>query len=540
MEELIPYLIKSTSILLVLLVYYKLFLRKQTFFRLNRIYLLSALLIATVTPFISIEMQAPAFTPEAPHPVKEYMSNLLEEVYIFGNYHHTEKFHLDFSNVLFLIYCLGIMGFICRYMLAFIQIHRLKHDYPGKRFHGIHIIFLPAGQPAFSYFNNLFICSGVNQEDKRKIFEHEKIHIREGHSLDLILAEIICISNWFNPLVWIFKHAIMENHEYIADRQVIRRYHTGSYLELLIRQTLKGAFSFSNYFSCTNLKKRTIMMTKKQSRKYLVLSFIPITAFLITLLYGFSCYKIEPQISSLVTSTIPEATLNLRYPPQDSLKKATEDQIFMVVDEMPDFPQGSVVKWISQNIKYPAEAIQQRIQGKVYVKFIVEKDGKISDVRVSRGVNPLLDQEAVRVIKKMPAWKPGKQKGQPVRVSYTLPINFALSPNLNEKKLDSTSVFIVVEQMPVFFENPNAWISKNIKYPAKAIEQKIQGKVYVDFIIEKDGSISNVKVIRGVNPLLDQEAIRVIKAMPKWTPGKQRGQAVRVKQTLPIGFSLAG
>ena len=131
------------------------------------------------------------------------------------------------------------------------------------------MIQIQEGLPTFSFFNYLFINThSLSQENRRKIFAHEKIHIQQCHSLDLCIAEIICIANWFNPFVWLIKQLILENHEYIADQQVIRKYKISGYLELLIQQSLKGAFSFTNYFSCSNLKKRTIMLTKKQSRKF--------------------------------------------------------------------------------------------------------------------------------------------------------------------------------------------------------------------------------------------------------------------------------
>ena len=104
-----------------------------------------------------------------------------------------------------------------------------------------------------------------------------------------------------------------------------------------------------------------------------------------------------------------------------------EENIFMVVEDMPQFPGGNVTKWIAKNVKYPQLAQENGIQGKVFIKFVIEKDGSITDVQVSRGVDASLDREAVRVIKAMPKWKPGKQRGKAVRVSYTLPINFQLS-----------------------------------------------------------------------------------------------------------------
>ena len=106
-----------------------------------------------------------------------------------------------------------------------------------------------------------------------------------------------------------------------------------------------------------------------------------------------------------------------------------EAEIFVVVEDMPQFPGGNVQRWISKNVKYPILAQENGIQGKVFIQFVIEKDGSITDVKVMRGVDASLDKEAIRVVKSMPKWKPGKQRGKPVRVSYTLPINFQLSNN---------------------------------------------------------------------------------------------------------------
>ena len=103
-----------------------------------------------------------------------------------------------------------------------------------------------------------------------------------------------------------------------------------------------------------------------------------------------------------------------------------EADIFQVVEDMPQFPGGSVQKWIAKNVKHPMIAQENNIQGKVFVQFVIEKDGSVSDVKVARSVDPSLDKEAIRVVKAMPKWKPGKQRGKPVRVSYTVPINFQL------------------------------------------------------------------------------------------------------------------
>ena len=218
----------------------------------------------------------------------------------------------------------------------------------------------------------------------------------------------------------------------------------------------------------------------------------------------------------------------------------------MVVEKMPEFVGGeqAMYKYIAGNIQYPDQAKKDGIEGRVYISFIVEKDGRISKVETMRGIGGGCDKEALRVIRNMPNWIPGEQRGEKVRVQYRMPIKFTLSGAKNDKEITDDSdnqLFQVVEKMPEFTGGKQAmykYISNNIKYPKQAKTENIQGKVFIEFIIEKDGKISNVKVKRGIGGGCDEEALRVIRNMPSWIPGKQRGENVRVVYTIPIKFNL--
>lgn len=236
---------------------------------------------------------------------------------------------------------------------------------------------------------------------------------------------------------------------------------------------------------------------------------------------------------------------------QDTSKK----DYFVVVEEMPKFENKApetAREYIAKNTQYPKIAKENGIEGSVFVNFVVESNGKVSNVKVARSVDPSLDKEAIRVIESMPDWTPGKQHGKNVPVQFTLPVVFKLAEKqqnidteevaLTTQRGDKTEPFVVVEEMPKFdnkdVEAAKEYIAKNLKYPVIAVKNGIQGKVYVSFVVEPDGAVSEVKIERGVDPSIDNEAIRVIESMPKWTPGYQRGQAVRVKITLPVIFKL--
>ena len=228
-----------------------------------------------------------------------------------------------------------------------------------------------------------------------------------------------------------------------------------------------------------------------------------------------------------------------------------EGEIFQVVEEQPMFPGGmqEMMKFLQQNIKYPKEAQEQGKQGRVIVQFVVNKDGSISNDSIVRSVDPLLDAEALRVVRSMPNWTPGKQRGKEVRVRFTLPVTFHLNGDapkqateVKQPEATDDKIFQVVEDQPEFpggMEALMKHLSKEIKYPKEAQEKGTQGRVIVQFVVRKDGSITDAKVMKPVDPLLDAEALRVVSEMPNWIPGKQRGEAVNVRFTLPVTFRLS-
>lgn len=430
MEEFTSYIIKSSGILLLLYGYYWLFLRKQTFFTINRFYLLISLILGMILPFISVEITNPIFTAGKFHP-SLYVEHIFSEVNTSANDTATpitpQKLY---SYAWPALYLAGALFFLVRYSVALAQIVWLIRRNPKKSVRGIHIVKLKEQQPLFSFLNYLFIYRlPASKEDRRRMFEHEKKHIQQRHSLDLLFVELACITNWFNPLVWLYKNAILENHEYIADRQVIHKYHTGGYPELLIRQTFKGCFSFTNYFACSNLKKRIMMMTKKQTSKFQVIRYIPAFVLSGILFYGLCC-NIPVKATEFIKPELPE----IQQPSQTSKEAIPQKNADKEQD--PVFPEngGNVHAWIYKNMKYPEKAVKEKKTGKVLVNFVIDKEGNVTNPRVIRSVDPALDAEALRVVRQMPKWKPGIKDGKPIEVSINIPFTFMLS------KTDGTPV----------------------------------------------------------------------------------------------------
>ncbi|MFD0750860.1 energy transducer TonB [Mucilaginibacter calamicampi] len=255
----------------------------------------------------------------------------------------------------------------------------------------------------------------------------------------------------------------------------------------------------------------------------------------------------------LVTSISLVASAQKPNPP---VVKEDGNRVFLSVEKQPSFPGGqkALGTYLSQNIKYPAIDRENNIQGKVYVNFVVEPNGKLTNVEAVRGPSETLKAEAVRVVSKSPAWKPGAQGGKRVRVKYTLPVNFTLQgekvssvqpqkPMAPVAKTDEDGkVYLSVQKSPEFPGGVNAltsYLMKNIKYPIDDWRANTQGQVYVSFVVEPDGKLADIVAVRGPSETMKAEAVRVLASSPSWKPGVQDGKTVRVQYTVPINFSLS-
>jgi TonB family protein len=229
------------------------------------------------------------------------------------------------------------------------------------------------------------------------------------------------------------------------------------------------------------------------------------------------------------------------------LPEIKEGDPFVVVEEMPMFPGGDslLLDYLIKNTKYPETAKANNIQGRVIIRFCVTEVGGVDRVSVLKGVSPELDAEAIRVVNTLPAFKPGKQGGKPVSVWYMVPITFALGPKSSDGKNATppppSTPPPSYDEIPAFPGGEPAifkFISSNINYPLTPKEKKISGKVRLIYCVKPDGSVGEVKVISGVDPELDAEAVRVVSLMPKWKPGKLAGTPVKVYYPVTVTFTL--
>ena len=235
-----------------------------------------------------------------------------------------------------------------------------------------------------------------------------------------------------------------------------------------------------------------------------------------------------------------------------------DDQPFLIAETMPLFPMqeggnpgygdlNTFRAWVQKNIKYPAEAFRNGEQGRVVLSFVVEKDGSVSNIQILQTPGKAFSEETRRVVAASPKWKPGEQRGEKVRVRYTLPVDFRITATAqdtktSENKGSGEEPFLVVDTPPQFNGGDigefRRWVQMNVKYPAEALGKNIYGIVLVTFVIEKDGSVGNAEIFKSPDKSLADEVLRVIGKSPKWTPGKQRGEAVRVKFGMPVDFAV--
>ncbi|MCX6303985.1 MAG: M56 family metallopeptidase [Bacteroidetes bacterium] len=447
MNTLLLYLMESTLCVSTLYAVYWFFLRRETFFQMNRFYLLSMVLLSVLLPLMPIR-----WTPSDPSAA---MVVLLEPVMITpSKVAHAFQANLQWIEIATVVYFTGVLIFLFRFGLQLIQLHRITRRFGIRKRNGQRVVFVDRGYSPFSFFNLIFLNeAALPSESLSTILEHERIHIRQYHTADMILIELATLLQWFNPVIWLAGREMKSIHEYLADEGVLQNgISRPLYQQMILNETMGiQVNNLTNNFNVSLLKKRIAMMTKSKSKTWAKGKlFIALPALLVLLFMLTARSYTNADVLKVAGSPVFAPALAPPAPVpvtvfQDKQKQeqkvkyvapvVMENGVYKVVEKMPTYPGGDEarVNFLATNIKYPEEAIKKNTQGTVYITFIIRADGSVNEVKVLRGIGSGCDEEAVRVIKLMPKWNPGQQKGKPVDVQFNLPINFRLDSHKKEE-----------------------------------------------------------------------------------------------------------
>ena len=415
MKETLQYFIQSGFSMTVLYGVYWLLLRKETCFTCNRVFLMFALLFSALIPFTSGMFSNGIISGQY------YV--MLEPIIVGPEIQAGAATGYDIANILLWVYLTGVIFNLIRIFVQATRLVILAHKTGISREYGVNVVYTNKNVANFSFFNIVFLSNSVgSRQNIERIITHEKAHISQMHFIDLIIIEILTTVFWFNPVIWLYRRSLIAVHEYLADEYVLSQgIEKSGYQELLINQSFGlPVLALANNFNQSLIKRRFIMMSKTKSKFKTVTKLIFVVPVVLTIVFIVSC-----------TNSPKDET---RPVPPDNASRIQDSEkpdkvIFDVVEQMPQYPGGDEarIKYLSKNLKYPEEARREGIEGKVFVTFVVEKDGSITGAKILRGIGGGCDEETIRVIENMPDWEPGKQKGKAVRVRFNMPIVFKLN-----------------------------------------------------------------------------------------------------------------
>jgi TonB family protein len=444
MKTILPYFLEANGYLLVFLAFYLLVLKNETQFRLKRAFLLLAIAVSLTFPWISVESSAsPAIFQSISQTAQ---TNWLPGIEVFAEGTTTGWAwitSLDLWKVAQWVYLAGFLGFLLVFLVQLSHLIRLLRRTESYRWNNCQVAESEEETDTFSFFNFIFIghTSVLTPQEKLEILRHEHVHASQWHSIDILLSNVISILFWFNPLLRSYKKIFIQLHEFEADARAVENTDVNEYCNLLARVALQSAgISLANHFNQSLTIKRITMM-KTMKKKMNGLKMAGLIVLFPSAFFILSCQKqgldevpkADNQTAAFeAKKTAENAALGLEAKKADEKAASTfgaNEQIYTVVEQMPEFPGGvpEMMKFLSDNIRYPEESVKKETEGTVFVTFIVDDKGEVTQPKVIKGIDAACDQEALRVISQSPKWVPGKQNGNAVKVKYTLPIRFKLS-----------------------------------------------------------------------------------------------------------------
>ncbi|HWR33343.1 MAG TPA: energy transducer TonB, partial [Chitinophagaceae bacterium] len=573
MKALLYYLVQVIVTSGILYAYYHFALRNNKFHRYNRFYLLTATVISITIPFLNIPVY---FTQKETNSsfvlqTLTVISSSDADAPVLSVAHLPQNINwFTWQNLSYCSYILISAIILLSIIISIFKIRRIVKNNPVEQLDNIH--FVNTGEPGtpFSFFRWLFWNRKIElrSEKGEQIFRHELFHINQKHSWDIMYMELLTVVFWINPFFHLMKKEVKAIHEFLADQFAITENTKWQYAELLLMQAMNTNLRLVNPFFHNQIKRRIAMITasKKPSYQYLrKLMVFPVAAIVIGL-FAFS-YKQKSYLESFSGNSVSLGKILIT----DTTRPVAieNNKIFDKAEIDPSFPGGDA-KWrqyLERNLDVSVPVKKKAPDGvySVIVQFVVDKEGNISDVKALTNHGYGMEDEALRVIKTGPKWKPAMVNGQYVKVYRKQPITFVVGKgqkgfrtvdNISRNELaeivitelvsqnSNNKIFDKAETPPSFPGGDSAWrqfLIKNIRATTPADSGAPAGiyKVIVQFIVNEDGSISEIKANTNHGYGMENEAMRIIRIGPKWIPAKQNGLIVNSYVQQPVTFSVS-
>lgn len=545
MGDLLFYLLKSGCYLIIFYLLFKLLMSGTTFFRFNRVTILAGIIGCMFLPLIEFTTQEETFLTV---PLQTIQGIFVEQADgIFGDTMFWVRPQVDETGnmqainwcpiALGYVYLAGGLFVLCRILLSFYRMFQLIRN--GKRRSYGKYKLIVVSEPISSFCWGKYIVVSVSdysQQSTDGILLHETMHLRYRHTLDLLCMQCLLILYWFNPAIWLLKRELQEVHEFEADNGVLNTGIDATRYQLLLVKKAVGTrlYSMANGFNHSKLKKRITMMLKKKSNPWARLKYLYVLPLAVIAVAAFARPEISSELDEISAVKVNDLTAIMKTEEVKSPEKHPAKEI-KVQGQVLEKSTNAPVVGANVIIKGTTSGTITDLDGNFVISMPVGATLSVSYINM-KTKELTITEKLIGKIKSLKVYLEGEittKTQEVVVVGY----------GGGEEASDEVPVFQVVEEMPEFPGGMGEclkFLGKNIKYPVEAQKAGVQGKVIVQFVVEKDGNIANPKVVRSIDPDLDGEAIRVISIMPKWKPGMQKGQPVRVKYTVPVTFRLDG
>ena len=527
------YSLKVAFCLIAFYLVFKLLLSKETFHTFNRWVLLLVMVVSILLPWLKV-------TTAEPTAIAEGMISLESIIASAEVVNDDTQEGLSAIQLLFIIYIIGIAVFFLREVVSVVRLFRLIRrgtpltaEQAGVSQHGVRVVVMKNEIAPFSWFRHVVLSEKDFRENPREILTHELAHIRLGHSWDVAVCNLLIIFQWWNPAAWLLKRELQNVHEFEADEAVINRgVDAKQYQLLLIRKSVgERLFSMANNLNHQSLKKRITMMTTKKSspwQKAKVLVALPMAALAVVAFANPDVERVAEKVETESQAVVEKAKADVAGVETVAEQQSAEKQ--EVADEQAKTVsvKGVVVQKEDGN---PIVGVAVTVRG-TKIGAVTDVDGKfhIDNVPVGSWIDVFMIDCEIGSLQ--------------VTEQNASNLHFVIAyDGPSSSKSPGSDAFDVVEEMPVYPGGMPAmmdFFNKNMKYPKEAFDAKQEGRVIAQFVVEKDGCITDAHIVKSVSPALDAEALRIVNAMPNWTPGRQNGKPVRVKYTVPISFKLTG